>query len=284
MPGGGADRNLELQGYLYAARLAMAELLEETGDLDGAQMQRAAAADLRSLVEERYWLPDLDFYAMALDGRKRPVASIGSNAGQLLWTGLPGSARAEAVARRLLKSDLFTGWGLRTLSSDHPRYNPLSYQRGSVWPHDTVLAAGGLWRYGMRQEAACLIRGILEAASALEDDRLPELFCGFTRVPGPPVPYREANIPQAWAASAPVLAAQVLLGLVPDAPRGRCFVTPWLPDWLQNVEARGIPIGDGSVDIVARRDGEQTVIDASGTGIEVVTQAAAAPLWGAPIN
>jgi glycogen debranching enzyme len=139
---------VEMQGYLFAARLTMAELLAAQGEQAEAERLRQAASKLRDLVEERYWLDEEGYYAFALDGQKRQVASISSNPGHLLWCGLPNERRAEALAERLLKPDLFSGWGLRTLSSQNPAYNPLSYQRGSVWPHDTLLAAAGLWRYG----------------------------------------------------------------------------------------------------------------------------------------
>jgi glycogen debranching enzyme len=272
---------IELQGYLYAARLAVAELLEETGEDPEAERLRAAAHELQALVEDRFWLDEPGFYALALDGRKQPVTSISSNPGHLLWSGLPAPDRADAVARRLLEPDLFSGWGLRTLSSEHPRYNPLSYQRGSVWPHDTALVAAGLWRYGKREEAATLLRAILEAACIFEDDRLPELFCGFDRSIGAPVPYREANVPQAWASATPVLAVQLFLGLVPDAPRNRCFVEPWLPEWLSHLEARGIRVGRGCVDVAVAREGRQTVvIELAGTDVETIAGEAPAVLWG----
>ena len=227
---------VELQGYLFVARLAMAELLAAQGEHAEAERLRAAASTLRDTVEERYWMEQEGYYAFALDGQKRQVAGISSNPGHLLWCGLPNQKRARALAERLLKPDLFSGWGLRTLSSENPAYNPLSYQRGSVWPHDTLLAAAGLWRYGHYEEASTLIRSILEAAGAFEEARLPELFCGLPRSHDLPVPYEQANIPQAWAAAAPILATQLFLGLLPDAPHGRCFVAPWLPEWLPRLE------------------------------------------------
>jgi glycogen debranching enzyme len=178
---------------------------------------------------------------------------------------------------------MFSGWGLRTLSSSHPAYNPLAYQRGSVWPHDTALAAAGLWRYGEYEAASTLLRALLEAAAAFENERLPELFCGLERAHGLPVPYEEANSPQAWAAAAPVLAAQLFLGLVPDAPHGQCYLSPWLPEWLPRLEMRGIVIGDGRLDVTVARQGAETAIERlAGEGIEVVQGTAEAPLWGAP--
>jgi glycogen debranching enzyme len=274
---------IELQGYLYAARLAMAELLDECGEDAGAERLRAQAGELQALVEERFWLRERRFYALALDAKKRPVASVGSNPGHLLWVGLASLERGQAVARRIMEQDLFSGWGVRTLSAEHHRYNPLSYQRGSVWPHDTALAAAGVRRYGMHHEAATLIRALLEAACAFEDDRLPELFCGFDRSVGPPVPYREANVPQAWAAAVPVLAVQLFLGFVPDAPRRRCFLAPWLPEWLPHLKARGIAVGEGTVDVSLARAGERTVIESvKSSGIEVIEEEPSTPLWGQP--
>jgi glycogen debranching enzyme len=206
---------VELQGYLYAARLAMAELLEARGETPGAQQQRDAARALRERVEERYWMADAGFYAFALDRDKRQVDAIASNAAHLLWCGLPTRERAAAVARRLLAPDMFTGWGVRTLSARNPAYNPVSYQRGSVWPFDTLLAAAGLCRYGQHDAAFTLLKAVLEAASQFESDRLPELFGGFDRGYGAPVPYKQANVPQAWSSAAPLYAANCCLAWCP---------------------------------------------------------------------
>jgi glycogen debranching enzyme len=275
---------VELQGYLYAARLAMAELFEACGERTAAATQRQAAATLADLVDERFFLENEGFYALALDGTKQPLESISSNPGHLLWCGLVTPARADEVAARMLRADLFSGWGLRTLSAEHPAYNPLSYQSGSVWPHDTVIAAAGLARYGHYDGAARLLRAVLEAACTFASDRLPELFCGFARTERPPVPYADANVPQAWAAAAPILAAQVFLGLVPDAPHGRCYVNPWLPDWLDRFDIRGIRVGEGIVDFHVSQRGGHTTIDSTvrSGAVDIVVGGVAAPLWGAP--
>lgn len=274
---------VELQGYLFAARLAMSELLDAQGLGDEAEHMRAAAFRIRSLVEERFWLTEQSFYAFALDGDKEAVASLASNPGHLLWCGLPDLHRARIVARRLLAPDFFTGWGLRTLSAAHPAYNPLSYQLGSVWPHDTAIAAAGMWRYGLREEASVLAHGLLKAAARFEGERLPELFAGFDAACGFPVPYEKANTPQAWAAAVPLLLVQLFLGLMPDAPRGRCFFSPWLPQWLPRLEIKGIAIGGGTVDVAIARRGDETAIEAvDSDGIEVIHGTAEAPLWGAP--
>ncbi|HTM20878.1 MAG TPA: hypothetical protein VL172_10230, partial [Kofleriaceae bacterium] len=275
---------VELQGYWYAARLAMAELCDVAGRAAEADRQRTEAAALRARVEERFWLDDTGTYALALDGGKRLVRSASSNPGHLLWCGLPTPARAARVAERMLAADLWSGWGVRTLAAGHARYNPLSYQCGSVWPHDCALLAAGLARYRLRDAAAQVAGGLLEAAACFEHERLPELFCGIDRRHGPPVPYQRANVPQAWAAAAPILLAQLFLGLVADAPAGTIWLDPWLPDWLPTLALRGVSIGGAELDVVLRRDGGQTVVDgATHARLAIASGTPPAPLWGAPL-
>jgi glycogen debranching enzyme len=274
---------VELQGYWYAARLAMAEMAEAVGQVDEAATQRVAAATLRIRVEEQYWLEEAGTYALALDADKRPIRSVSSNPGHLLWCGLPAPERAARLAERLLEPDLFSGWGLRTLAASHRCFNPLSYQRGSVWPHDGALAAAGLLRYRLRVPAARILGGLLHAAARFEDARLPELFCGFPREAGPPVPYPRANVPQAWSAAVPLLVAQLLLGLVADAPRGQLWLDPWLPPWLPALELRNLRIGDGLLSVRLRRGRAGAIIDrAEHPSLRIERGAPAAPLWGAP--
>ena len=272
---------VELQGYFYAARLAMAELHREMGNEDEATRLLGAAESQRIRVEDAFWMEEEGFYALALDGNKRKVEAISSNPGHLLWCGLPSPDRARRVAERMMRRDMSTGWGLRTLSAAHPAFNPLSYQLGSVWPFDTALAASGFWRYGLFEPAEVLLRGVLQASRAFEQDRLPELFCGFDRTEGLPVPYEKANAPQAWSAAVPLLCAQLFLGIVPDAPRRRCYLSPHLPSWLPYLEVRGIRIGDREIDIRLRGDGAIADIERLNTGgLEVRFEAPAAPLWG----
>jgi glycogen debranching enzyme len=274
---------VELQGYWYAARLAMAELLEAVAEHDRANALREAARELRQRVEDRYWLERAGCYALALDGRKQLVKSISSNPGHLLWCGLPSRERASRLAERLLARDMWSGYGVRTLSVLHPSYNPLSYQLGSVWPHDNALLAAGLARYGLHEPAARITRGILEAAAAFEQQRLPELFAGFERDDAPPIPYLKANVPQAWAAAAPLLAAQIFLGLLPDAPNGRCYVQPWLPPWLPALTLHGIEVGEGQLDVKIELSGSDTRIRyARHPSLELIAGTPEAPLWGAP--
>jgi len=275
---------VELQGYLFAARLAMAELVEACGEHGEAEELRQKALRLQQAVERAFFMERENYYGVGLDGNKRLMTSITSNPLHLLWCGLPSMERARAVAERAFEVDLFSGWGIRTISSHHPSCNPVSYQLGSVWPHDNAIAVAGLCRYGFFDLAFRLMRPILEAANSFESSRLPEVYTGFDRESGLPLPYEKANSPQAWAAAAPILFAQVLLGLVPDAPRGRCYLSPRLPPWLPRLEMRGIELGGGRLDVTVARLGDKTVVEKCRppTGIEMIQQLTTSPLWGAP--
>ena len=162
-------------------------------------------------------MPDEGYYALALDGRKRQVNAIASNAGHCLWSGIIDADRAPSVAERLMAPDMFTGWGVRTLSAEMGRYHPISYHNGSVWPHDTSIIAAGLARYGFYRESEKIIDGLMNATSAMPGHRPPELFAGYARGSSQfPVPYPSANAPQAWAAGAIVYSLETLLRLHPD--------------------------------------------------------------------
>jgi len=157
---------------------------------------------------------------------------------------------------RLMADDMWSGWGIRTLSAHNPAFNPFAYQRGAVWPHDNALIASGCARYGHAEAAAKIIRGILDAATMFQGFRLPELFSGHTREAlGFPVQYLGVNIPQAWAAGSSFLMLQTLLGLRPDAPNGRLFVSPTLPDWLPSLDVEDLRIGQARVSFSCSRDG-----------------------------
>ncbi len=204
---------VEVQGYIVAARRGMAEVFEALHRPGEAEAQRSAAARLASTIDERFWMPDEGTYALGLDGSGRRIDGVASNAGHLLWTDAIPRERAAAVAERLLAPDMFTGWGIRTLSSRNPGYNPIGYHTGSVWPHDTSLVAHGLARAGQHAAAQRVIDGLLDAAEA-SDGRLPELFAGFDRAATPDlVPYPTACSPQAWATGAIFLSVRTLLGI-----------------------------------------------------------------------
>ena len=207
----------EVQGYVYQAKLGMSNLFADLGEESRAQTLRDEAEELKRLFNDAFWMPDEGFYALALDGNKRQVNAIASNTGHCLWSGIIDSEHAAAVAERLVAPDMFTGWGVRTLSADMGRYHPISYHNGSVWPHDTSISAAGLARYGFFEESEKVIAGLLDATSAMPGHRPPELFAGYARGASQfPVPYPSANAPQAWAAGAIVYSLETLLRLRPD--------------------------------------------------------------------
>jgi glycogen debranching enzyme len=232
----------EIQGYAYDARLRAARLAREFWeDEDLALEQERKAATLRDRFNRDFWSDELGTYVLALDGSKRQVDSVTSNPGHLLWSGIVPNARARAVADRLLRDDMFSGWGIRTLSTEMRGYNPLEYHCGTVWPHDAAICAEGMRRYGLRRHAGRVCEAIFEAAIAFEH-RLPELFGGFERDETDiPVPYPDALAPQAWAAAAPLLALRTLLGF--DVVDGKLRSAPKIPKGLgtmrlQNLRAR----------------------------------------------
>ena len=207
----------EVQGYVYAAWRAGAVLAKARGAVDDAARWSQRAAALRERFEQTFWCEDLGTYALALDGAKRPCRVRTSNAGQCLFTGIVSQGRAGQLARALLGADFFSGWGVRTVAASEPRYNPMSYHNGAVWPHDTALIAQGLRRYGFREQALRLWTGLFEAALSFDQYRMPELFCGFPQSPGEgPTLYPVACAPQAWAAASVFLLFQACLGLEVD--------------------------------------------------------------------
>jgi glycogen debranching enzyme len=245
----------EVQGYVFEAKSRLAKLARMRGEDALATRLEADAATLRERFESRFWVDDIGYYAMALDASKRPADALGSNPGHCLWTGIVSPARARAVADKLLSPDLFSGWGIRTYASGQPGYNPLGYHTGTVWPHDTSLVAAGLKRYGLHEEANRLVGSVFEAAQRFPEFRLPELFCGFDRETSPmPVPYPVACSPQAWAAGAPFLFLQTMLGLQPHADRQELeLFRPNLPDWLGKVTLTNLRVGDAAVDLLFHR-------------------------------
>ncbi|ANF53586.1 amylo-alpha-1,6-glucosidase [Brevundimonas naejangsanensis] len=244
---------LEVQGYAFAAWKALAEMGAVLGD-GRADEWANRAETLRALVEERYWMEDEGFYAIALDGDGEQCQAIGSNAGHLLFTGLPSHERARRVTRRMLTAEFRSGWGLRTLAKGQARFNPMSYHNGSVWPHDTALAAAGMARYGERHAVAMLLGEIYGSAAHFQM-RLPELFCGFVRETGePPIAYPVACLPQAWAAGSVFLMMQAVLGLNIDAAEGLVEVNnPALPAGLDRLSITRLKVGDGVIDLHFQR-------------------------------
>jgi len=234
----------ELQGYAYDAWLRMAEAFEYFGQLEAANRLRKKAAELRQRFEELFWCDGSQFYAYALDGDKKQVQTIASNPGHLLWSGIVDRERAARVMARLMEPDMWSGWGIRTLSSDNPAYNPFSYQNGSIWPHDNGIIALGFRKYGFAKEAGMIARDISEAASYFLFYRLPELYAGTKREPGAfPVQYLGANVPQAWDAGSVFHLLRAILGLNADAHKRTLYVDPILPHWLPDLTLHNLRVG-----------------------------------------
>lgn len=207
----------EVQAYVYGAYRARAHLAVLLGDEASAQSWERRAEGLRAQFDEAFWLPDGGYYALALDGEKRPVDALASNQGHCLWAGIVPEHRIETMVERIMSPEMFTGWGVRTLAQDMGAYNPVSYHNGSVWPHDNALLIAGLARYGHYEAAGRIADALLNAATSF-GMRLPELFCGFGQDELPfPVPYPTSCSPQAWAAATPIAIVTALLGIDPSA-------------------------------------------------------------------
>lgn len=245
----------EVQAYVHAAKLAAADIAAALGRTERAAVLRCEARQLEQRFNEVFWCEDLDTYALALDGAKRPCRVRASNAGHTLLAGIVPDERAARLARQLVAAPFFSGWGVRTIASGEARYNPMSYHNGSVWPHDNALIARGLAAHGYKREAARLFAALFEASTTIDLRRLPELFCGFPRRRGQgPTFYPVACAPQAWAAAAPLSLLQSCLGLDFDvSTRTVMFDRPCLPDFLDEAILRGLSIGDARIDIAFRR-------------------------------
>jgi glycogen debranching enzyme len=252
----------EVQGYLYRAWQAGARLLTLTDDGERGQALTARAAELRERFERDFWSDRLGCYVLALQRGGRPVEVVASNSGQVLWSGIASPEHAHTVARRLLQDDMFSGWGIRTLSSREQRYNPLSYQLGSVWPHDNALILAGLKRYGCDAQAQRVFAALHDAAGGLRAHRLPELYAGLQRGADErhPVRYPVACSPQAWAAAAMPYALVSLLGLQPDALKHRLQIAdPRLPAGVDRLSLDGVRVGQAIVDLNFLRTSDDNV-------------------------
>ncbi len=253
---------VEVQGYVYAAKRAIARLYHQRGNADRAEQLDQQAGDLQQRFEQAYWMEDAQFYALALQRDCRQAQAIASNAGQALFTRIVHSDRAAKIAQRLVASDMYSGWGVRTLSAQERAYNPLDYQVGAVWPHDNALIALGLRRYGLIDAMEQIFKGIFEAATQFPLARLPEVFDGFSRDDyDVPVHYPVACSPQAWAAGALPLLLRTALGLEPDAPQQALQIhRPNLPAFLTWVEIHGLRVGQAQVDLRYQREDGMTLV------------------------
>jgi glycogen debranching enzyme len=241
----------EEQGFVYIAKLHLAETLWSLGRRDEAQQLFDESQALRARFNEAFWMEDEGYYALALDANGRQVRSIASNAGHCIATGIADDAYVPRVAERMFRDDLFSGWGIRTLSSAHPAFNPYSYHLGSVWPVEQGTFALGFMRFGLYDYAQRLARAQFEAASLFDFHRLPELFSGHQRDAAHPFPalYPNSCSPQAWSASTTFALVQSMLGLYPYAPLEMLIIDPHLPEWLPEITLRDIRVGKARVTI-----------------------------------
>ncbi len=241
----------ELQAYWYAGLQQASIAFAATGDVGYAAELHVKARALKRRFNEAFWMPDLGAYALGLDPDKRQIRSIGSNDGHLLAAGIVPPERGRRLAKRLMAADLFTGWGVRTLSSDHPAFNPFSYHRGSVWPVEQGTIAFGLARYGCWDELHRLAEGVFASTDLFVENRLPEVIGGVQRDPDHPHPgiYADSCEPQGWSASAIVMLVQSLLSMIAVAPLRVLLVDPHLPPWLPDLRLDGVRIGRASVDL-----------------------------------
>jgi glycogen debranching enzyme len=239
----------EEQAFLYVAKLHLSELLWWLDMKDEARRLYHEASELKKRFNDSFWMEDEGFVAMGLDSNKRQIKSIGSNPGLCLACGIVDDCRTRQVADRLMMDDMFTGWGVRTLSAQHPAFNPFSYHRGSVWPVEHATIALGFMRYGFHESVQKIARGMFEAAALFDFQRLPEVISGHQRDRLHPFPamYPKTNWPQAWSSSTVFGLLQCMLGLYPYAPLHALFVDPYLPPWLPEITVSNLHVGDAVV-------------------------------------
>ena len=260
----------EVQGYAYAAYLARAHLAKDMGDGGTVERYTERADCLKRAFNEAFWLPDYGWYAVGLDHDKRPIDALASNMGHCLLTGIADQDKAAAVAEHLMSPEMFTGWGVRTLSSSMRAYNPMSYHNGSVWPHDNALMAAGLMRYGFVEHAQRIAMGLLDAAETFSG-RLPELFCGFDRAEySRPVSYPTSCSPQAWASAAPIFLLRTLMRFDPCIPCRKIWLSPALPKELGQVSIDRLSLAGNQVSVRASAD--QAEISGLPPGFEVIRE------------
>lgn len=252
----------EVQGYVYRAKLSVADIAAALGHQEIAQRKQSEALDLKKAFEKAFWCESISTYAIALDGQKRQCQVRTSNAGQCLFSGIADDEHAAKIAEQFNADSSFSGWGIRTVAASEARYNPMSYHDGSVWPHDNSLIAAGMARYRLTPVAARIFGGFLDASAFLSLHRLPELFCGFTKRHGKgPTLYPVACSPQAWSAGAVFLLLQSSIGLSIDAIDKQIVLTrPVFPPFLESVRIRNIEAGDASVDLVLFRSGNAIAV------------------------
>lgn len=253
---------VEVQGYVYHAWQELAHLFRLIGEKREADKLEKKAVELKQRWNETYWMPKRKFYGLAIQRDRQLADVIASNPGQAFFTYMIADDKAQAVADRLVADDMFSGWGVRTLSADEIAYNPLDYQVGAIWPHDNSLIALGLRRYGFTEQMEKIFTGVFHAAIEFERFRLPEVFDGFSRADyDQPVNYPVACSPQAWAAGSLPLMLAAALGFEPDALDHTLRIRrPHLPAWLRCVTVHDLPVGQAKVDLRYQREDQNTLV------------------------
>jgi glycogen debranching enzyme len=256
----------EMQAFAYVAKLLFSEVMWHMGKTDVARRLYSESQELKKRFNETFWMEDEGFLAMGIDDKGEPIRSIASDAGHCILSGIVEESRVKRVAARMLREDLFSGWGIRTLSSHHPAYNPFAYHRGTVWPVTNAVFILAFSSYGLHGEMHQLAKAFFEAAALYEHNRLPEVFAGHQRTAETPFPavYTQSCWPQAWSASAPFTVMQALLGIYPYAPAKLLFLDPHLPEWLPEVTLHQLQVGQATVSIRFSRNAK------GDTGFEVL--------------
>jgi glycogen debranching enzyme len=252
----------EVQGYVYMAKNRVAPIFEKIDRKDDASRLRREAEELKKKFNEHFWMDDKGYFAMALDAEGK-CEVVSSNPAQCLWSGIIDRKYSRRIAERIFEQDMFTGWGIRTLSAKEVRYNPLGYHIGTVWPHDNSLIACGLYRYGFHDQFSRLFTALCEAAGAYMQFRLPELFAGFDRGGhNVPIKYPVACSPQAWSAGTMPFMLMGSLGFQPDALNHRLTLAdPYLPEWLGHVNIKSLRIGDSLIGLEFQQKARGTLVD-----------------------
>ena len=263
----------EVQGYVYDAKVRAAEIAGILGHTDLREQLQEEARDLKVKFNEMFWSTEKQTYVLALDGDKKPCDVMSSNAGHCLFSGIATRERASLTAEKLMDERMFSGWGIRTIAEDEPRYNPMSYHNGSVWPHDNAIIAQGFARYGLMAEAAQTLTGIFETALFMPGKRLPELLCGFPRVKGKaPTLYPVACSPQAWAVGAVFMLLHACLGMQIDAAKNTItFCHPTLPSFLNDITISNLRLNNKQIVLQIRRNSEgmEVLVLSPGSDVEV---------------